>query len=72
MKSKYMSRKFVVAVIGLGVSVVATVCNNTVVALGGLLLAGSFVIGEAIVDAHACTKKTIDITEYRDIKEKKE
>lgn len=50
MKTKYMSRKFIVAVIGLVLSLVALVLNNNTVALAGIGLAGCFVIGEAIVD----------------------
>lgn len=66
MKSKYLSRKFWVSIVGLVVSIVATFNDHTLVALGGLALAGCFVIGESIVDAHSCVKqsKNVDITDY--------
>ena len=61
-----MSRKFIVSLAGLIVSIVALCYNNTLVALGGLFLAGCFVIGESIVDANSCVKqsKKVDITDY--------
>ena len=58
MKSKYLSRKFWVSIVGLAVSIVATFNDNTLVALGGLALAACFVIGESIVDAHSCVKQS--------------
>ena len=69
MKSKYLSRKFWVTIVGLVVSIYATFNDNTLVALGGLLLAACFVIGESIVDAHSCVKqsKTVDLTEYHHV-----
>lgn len=57
MKTKYMSRKFIVAVIGLVISLVALVLNNNTVALAGIGLAGCFVIGEAIVDKAGAIKR---------------
>lgn len=57
MKTKYMSRKFIVAVIGLVLSLVALVLNNDTVALAGIGLAGCFVIGEAIVDKAGAVRK---------------
>lgn len=69
MKSKYMSRKFIVAIIGLVLAGVAVAMNNTVVALAGVFLAGCFVIGESIIDAHSSVKRTVDITEYREVKD---
>lgn len=66
MKTKYMSRKFIVAVIGLVISLVALVLNNNTVALAGIGLAGCFVIGEAIVDKAGAIKRenTVNISEY--------
>lgn len=72
MKTKYISRKFLVAVVGLIVSIVAIVYGNTLVALGGLALAGCFVIGEAIVDAKASIKRSTSITETRNVVNGKE
>lgn len=57
MKTKYMSRKFIVAVIGLVISLVALVLNNNTIALAGIGLAGCFVIGEAIVDKAGTIKR---------------
>ena len=62
MKTKYMSRKFIVAVIGLVISLVALVLNNDTVALAGIGLAGCFVIGEAIVDKAGAIKREHHIT----------
>ena len=62
MKTKYMSRKFIVAVIGLVISLVALVLNNDTVALAGIGLAGCFVIGEAIVDKAGAIKREHNIT----------
>ena len=67
MKTKYMGRKFIVAVIGLVISLVALVLNNNTVALAGIGLAGCFVIGEAIVDKAGATKRTVAIEEYRNV-----
>lgn len=61
MKTKYMSRKFIVAVIGLVISLVALVLNNNTVALAGIGLAGCFVIGEAIVDKASAIKQSREI-----------
>ena len=59
MKTKYMSRKFIVACCGLGLSLVALVLNNDTVALAGIALAGCFVIGESIVDKAASIRRTV-------------
>lgn len=61
MKTKYMSRKFIVAVCGLGLSLVALVIGNDGIAYAGIALAGSFVMGESIVDAVSSTKKNISV-----------
>ena len=65
MKSKYLSRKFIVCIVGLVLSIVATFVGNTVVALGVIALAGCFVIGESIVDKAATIKRETKITEQR-------
>lgn len=64
MKTKYMSRKFIVAVCGLGISLIALILNNNVIALAGIALAGCFVIGESIIDKSASVKRNIDVTEH--------
>ena len=61
MKSKYMSRKFIVAVCGIGLSLVALVLNNNGIAYAGIALAGSFVMGESIVDAMSSVKKFVNV-----------
>ena len=61
MKSKYMSRKFIVAVSGIGLSLVALVLNNNGIAYAGIALAGSFVMGESLVDAMSSVKKHITV-----------
>lgn len=66
MKSKYLSRKFITAIGGLVVSTISICNDNTVVAIAGILLAGCFVIGESIVDAHAAIKREILVHDYRD------
>lgn len=57
MKAKYMSRKFIVALVALIDSFAATYYGNTTIAIAGLFVAGCFVIGEAIVDASASIKR---------------
>ena len=54
-----MSRKFMIAVLGLVITVIALGYNNTVIALAGIALAGCFIIGESIVDAVASVKKSM-------------
>lgn len=63
MKTKYMSRKFIVAVCGLGITLIALFLGNDGIAYAGIALAGCFVIGEAAIDAFASTKKTVNIRE---------
>ena len=63
MKTKYMSRKFIVACCGLGLSLVALVLNNDFIAMGGIILAGCFVIGESFIDAFSSVKKQIIIND---------
>ena len=58
-----MSRKFIVAVCGLGISLIALILNNDVIALAGIALAGCFVIGESIVDKAGAVKRNINVTE---------
>lgn len=68
MKSKYMSRKFIIAVCGLGLSLVALFLGNDGIAYAGIALAGCFVIGESIVDKASCIKqnRSISINEVKD------
>lgn len=63
-----MSRKFIVAVCGLGISLVALFLGNDGIAYAGIALAGCFVIGESIVDKASCIKQSrnISIDEVRD------
>lgn len=56
MKTKYMSRKFIVAIAGLLVAIFGIGYGNNVAIVAGCLLAGAFIIGEAIVDAVASVK----------------
>lgn len=69
MKSKYMSRKFIVAVCGIGLALVALIVGNNGIAYAGITLAGSFVMGESIVDAMASTKRhiTVDESTYKNV-----
>ena len=75
MKSKYMSRKFIIALVGLIDSLAATYYGNTIIAIAGIALAGCFVIGESIIDKEGAIKREqrITINEYKDapIKEDK-
>lgn len=66
MKSKYMSRKFIVALVALIDSLAATYYGNTTIAIAGLFVAGCFVIGEAIVDACASIKREQIISIHED------
>lgn len=72
MKNKYLSRKFIVCIVGLILSIVATALDNTTVALSGVFLAGCFVIGESIVDACASIKRQhiISVTDNKVASEK--
>ena len=63
MKTKYMSRKFIVAVCGMGISLVALLLGNTPIAFAGLALGGMFIIGEAIIDEAKVVKKTITVND---------
>lgn len=74
MKSKYMSRKFIVALVGLIDSFAATYYGNTAIAIAGIALAGCFVIGEAIVDKAGTVHREheIIIHEHRDIPAKED
>lgn len=69
MKSKYMSRKFIVAVCGIGLALVALVLNNNGIAYAGIALAGSFVAGESFVDGLSSVKKYINVddTLYKNV-----
>lgn len=66
MKSRYMSRKFIIALVALIDSFAATYYGNTTIAIAGLFVAGCFVIGEAIVDACASVKREQIISVYDD------
>lgn len=58
MKRMYMSRKFIVAVCGLGLALVALFLGNDGIAYAGIGLAGCFVIGESIVDKAGAIKNS--------------
>ena len=74
MKSRYMSRKFIIALFGVIDSLAATYYGNTTIAIAGLILAGCFVIGESIVDASATIKREqiIRINDNKDTTARKE
>ena len=61
MKTKYMSRKFIVAVCGLGLALVALFLGNNGIAYAGIGLAGCFVIGESIIDKAGAIKNSREI-----------
>lgn len=56
MKSKYMSRKFIVAIVGLVLAIIGTYYHDFVSVICGSLIAACFVIGESIVDKAASIK----------------
>ena len=64
-----MSRKFIVAVCGMVLALVALVLGNNGISYAGITLAGSFVMGESIVDAVASVKRnvTVDETTYKNV-----
>lgn len=70
MKSKYMSRKFLLSLAGLGVSLYALSVDNTIVAVAGMVLAGCFVIGESIVDKAGAIhrQQTITVVDHKENK----
>lgn len=61
MKMKYMSRKFIVAVCGLGLALVALFLGNNGIAYAGIGLAGCFVIGESIIDKAGAIRHSREI-----------
>lgn len=63
MKTKYMSRKFIVAICGLGLSAIALFLGNDTISLAGIALAGCFVIGESIIDKAASVKRNVTIND---------
>lgn len=67
-----MSRKFIIALFGVIDSIVATYYGNTTIAVAGLILAGCFVIGESIVDAHSVIKREQLISIHEDKSNAKE
>lgn len=56
MKSKYMSRKFIVAIVGLALAIVGTMYHDFVSVICGSFIAGCFVIGESIIDKASSIK----------------
>ena len=63
MKTKYMSRKFIVAICGLGLAAIALFLGNDNIAMAGIALAGSFVVGESIIDKAGTIKRNVNINE---------
>ena len=70
MKSKYMSRKFILAMCWVILAVIAMVLSKDALVYLASVPSIAFILGESIVDAHSCVKqsKTVDLTEYHDVK----
>lgn len=69
MRNKYASRKFLIGIGGLIISIVALLMGNNLISICGMLLAGLFIIGESSVDKASATKKTVTIHDTRTDKE---
>lgn len=67
MKTKYMSRKFIIAICGLVIAIVALVMNNNLICIAGLSLGALFIIGESAIDKIGAVKKSVLITERHDV-----
>lgn len=65
MKSKYMSRKFIIAILGVIEAVVGIAYGNNVAVIVGTLLAGCFVIGESLIDKASAVKRSININDNK-------
>ena len=66
MKSKYMSRKFIIALVGIILAIVGVVFGNNIAVLAGCFIGASFIIGESIIDKASSVHRNIDVTEVRD------
>ena len=60
-----MSRKFIVAIVGLLVAIVGVIYGNYIAIICGCFLGASFIIGESIVDKAASVHRSIDVTDYK-------
>ena len=69
MKSKYMSRKFILAVLWLIVAVIGLGLGNDKLVLIAQLPTIFFIIGESIIDKASSVKQSLEVhkNEYKDV-----
>ncbi len=68
MKSKYMSRKFILAIAWCILAVVAMALGKDDLVYLSVLPSISFILGESIVDKASSVKRSLDVTKYEDHK----
>lgn len=72
MKSKYMSRKFILAVLWLIVAIIGLALGNDKLVLLAQIPTVAFILSEAIVDFGSCVKRSLDVHRYEQPTENKE
>lgn len=73
MKSKYLSRKFLIALAWIIFAIVAILLSKDKLVYLSALPSLAFILGESIVDAKSSVKQSMDVTKYvqHNIKEDK-
>ena len=64
MKSKYMSRKFILAVLWLIVAIIGLAVGNDTLVILAQIPTVAFILGESIVDKASSVKRSLDVTKY--------
>lgn len=64
MKSKYLSRKFLIAVAWTIVAIVALLLSKDKLVYLSALPSLAFILGESFVDAKSSVKQSMDVTKY--------
>lgn len=65
MKSKYMSRKFIIALAGIALAIGGVVYANQLAVFCGSFLGACFIIGEAVIDANSATKRQVKVIDCK-------
>lgn len=66
MKSKYMSRKFILAITWCILAIVAMALGKDDLVYLSVLPSISFILGESIVDKASSVKRSLDVTKFED------
>lgn len=72
MKSKYMSRKFILAVLWLIVAIIGLAVGNDTLVILAQIPTVTFILGESIVDKASSVKRSLDVHRYEQPTENKE